>query len=72
MAKNRTFHKRKNGKFFCLHDYKPTGKVGRDWDISHLSYGRVTCRKCGKTKLTLTKYCAYWPDELIDEKIKTY
>ena len=42
--RNREF--RKNGKFFCWHNWEACGEVGPNWDLSIGAYVPCKCLKC--------------------------
>lgn len=67
--KNRYLHRAPNGKIFCIHNWRPNGKVGPDWD-NPLHYVPVKCSKCDKVTEIRSTHIDEWPDELIDKCIQ--
>lgn len=68
--KNRTLGKFiKNGKFFCRHNWKIYGQVGRYWDLTLNIKVPARCNKCGKEKQVNNFLIKEIPDHLISDLI---
>jgi hypothetical protein len=69
--KNRTHEpKKKNGKFFCLHQWEPCGKIGYNWDVTIGVSVPCKCTKCGREEPVPNFMIAEVPDDLINDMIQ--
>lgn len=60
---------KKNGKFWCAHEWQVEGRVGPDWDLYVGIKILCTCIYCGKIKYRRNSSIKEVPEKLIDPTI---
>jgi len=64
--------RKKNGKFWCKHEWVIVGNVGPDWDLRVGVKILCRCPLCNKLKYRRNTSVKEIPDELIDINIRYF